>query len=346
MQFQNPIVSGNTLVADAIQSENWDTGTDPRWRIAKDGTATFTGAVTGGSFATGVAPSARITIGPTGTPGGIISFYSAYNSPPDIEIAPASLYVDQASAGQLTIISDDQGSGTTELTLAPPQSGNPGAFVLENNSSETPARMILQTGFVLRLNDTSDVTLSSTDHAFQIGSSAGPNLCIDNNEIQARDVFAQASTLNLQNSGGQLNIGGTITCSDMRPVDGTASANITSTSTSLAPDNTNGPNFTFQYPPSGRVLVLISADADNTSVSFTNMSFRIRDTNAAGTVRFTGGSDETARHQGTGNRSTVATHAIVSGLPTSGTGFIEGMYAVSAGTGTWRNADIVVLPMV
>lgn len=60
----------------------------------------------------------------------------------------------------------------------------------------------------LRLTDTTDVTLASTGHAFQIGPSSGVNLAADGDEIQARNNGA-ASGLNLNIGGGNVTLGDT-----------------------------------------------------------------------------------------------------------------------------------------
>ena len=59
----------------------------------------------------------------------------------------------------------------------------------------------------LRLSDTTDASLSSTGHAFQIGASNTTNLRMDNNEIMAVNNGA-TSTLLLQNDGGLTRAGG------------------------------------------------------------------------------------------------------------------------------------------
>ena len=69
------------------------------------------------------------------------------------------------------------------------------------------------TGYKLRATSSADASLSSTDHAFQTGSSAGVNIIIDTNEIMARNNGA-ASDLHLQADGGSTtygnNLGGRI----------------------------------------------------------------------------------------------------------------------------------------
>lgn len=58
----------------------------------------------------------------------------------------------------------------------------------------------------LRLTTTGDVSLTSTGHAFQIGSTSSDNLAIDMNEIQARNNQA-ATALYLNTNGGDVGIG-------------------------------------------------------------------------------------------------------------------------------------------
>jgi hypothetical protein len=59
----------------------------------------------------------------------------------------------------------------------------------------------------LRLSDTTDASLSSTGHAFQIGASSGQNLRIDGNEIMVVNNGGTAAMF-LQGDGGTLGIGG------------------------------------------------------------------------------------------------------------------------------------------
>lgn len=56
-----------------------------------------------------------------------------------------------------------------------------------------------------RLNNTNDVGLASTNHAFQIGLDSGANIRMDNNEIMAANNGA-ASNLVVQADGGQVTV--------------------------------------------------------------------------------------------------------------------------------------------
>jgi hypothetical protein len=62
----------------------------------------------------------------------------------------------------------------------------------------------------LRLSDTTDASLSSTGHAFQIGASSGQNLRIDSNEIMVVDNGGTTGMF-LQSDGGTLQVGGDTT---------------------------------------------------------------------------------------------------------------------------------------
>lgn len=63
------------------------------------------------------------------------------------------------------------------------------------------------TAETLRLNSTTDASLSSTDHALQIGATSGDNVLMDSNELLARSNGSTA-TLFLQLEGGDIRTGG------------------------------------------------------------------------------------------------------------------------------------------
>jgi hypothetical protein len=71
---------------------------------------------------------------------------------------------------------------------------------------DTLSALGLMTAQFLRLTSNGDVTLSSTNHAFQIGDDAGANMRIDTNEIQFMNNGAAVGG-NLQILGGNLVIG-------------------------------------------------------------------------------------------------------------------------------------------
>jgi hypothetical protein len=59
----------------------------------------------------------------------------------------------------------------------------------------------------LRLTSTTDASLSSTDHAFQVGPTSGTNLIIDGNEIMGRNNGGNSGIF-LNPDGGSVTIGG------------------------------------------------------------------------------------------------------------------------------------------
>jgi hypothetical protein len=78
-----------------------------------------------------------------------------------------------------------------------------GEFTFYNDGDS--ATTFLRAG-AIRLEGTNDVTLTSENHAFQIGSSTSTNMAIDGNEIMARNNSA-ATTLVLNADGGNITLG-------------------------------------------------------------------------------------------------------------------------------------------
>ncbi|WP_328494097.1 hypothetical protein OHS59_16180 [Streptomyces sp. NBC_00414] len=66
--------------------------------------------------------------------------------------------------------------------------------------------VVLSSAGTLRLTSTTDVSLSSSGHAFQIGASGAANLAMDTNEIMARSN-GSAATLLLNADGGNVTVG-------------------------------------------------------------------------------------------------------------------------------------------
>ncbi len=382
MPFKDEIAAGEVLIYTGLRSDNWVNGTTG-WRLGRDGSAdlnnvTVRGTLQSANYAagtagyrldstTGDAELNDATLRGTLQSGNYAAGTDGYRldgTSGNAELNDATLRGDVFFPVAPTVTPGSIRQIGTELSLQGPRaSGIPWpAWVLFTQDAQLELRggpifLSAPTGsadtivwitpeMFVRMFNTNDVSPTSTDHAFQIGYDTGQNLAMDGNEIMARDNGA-AGTLNLQNSGGLLQIGAPMLCGDMRAADDNAVANVVTTSTTFV-TSTDGPIRTFTYPPSGRLLVLISVDADNSAGGFSNMTFRIRSGTplSPGSVQFTGGAEETARHQGAGVRSTVATFAVVDGLPTSGAGFVEGLYLASSGTATFRNADITVVPVL
>ncbi|MFW6041830.1 MAG: tail fiber domain-containing protein, partial [Guyparkeria sp.] len=78
--------------------------------------------------------------------------------------------------------------------------------VLQNSSGDVSVSSELS-AWRLRLEGTADASMSSTDHAFQVGSDGGRNLVIDNNEVLVRDNGG-SDTLWLNHDSGPVRVAG------------------------------------------------------------------------------------------------------------------------------------------
>jgi len=97
-----------------------------------------------------------------------------------------------ANTGEINLLADGGVTTNSDLTVA----GN-----ITSSSTNTI------TGDKFRATSTTDASLSSTGHAFQIGASSGQNLRIDSNEIMVVNNGGTAAMF-LQGDGGTLGIGG------------------------------------------------------------------------------------------------------------------------------------------
>jgi hypothetical protein len=112
----------------------------------------------------------------------------------DATLAGAAAKATPVDADTLPLTDSAASSGLKKLTWANLKAALTGYF---------DTLYIGATTAMLRLTSGTDVTLTSTGHAFQIGSDDATNLAIDNNEIQAR-INGAASTLVLNGSGGRV----------------------------------------------------------------------------------------------------------------------------------------------
>lgn len=96
-------------------------------------------------------------------------------------------------------------------------------------------------GNAIRLDNTTDASLSSTGHAFQIGPSSGTNLIMDNNEIFVRDT-GDAGILHIHRDGGEVTFGSLTPLSNFT-INGTSM--ITTTSVSVTSNLTVTSGWTF-----------------------------------------------------------------------------------------------------
>jgi hypothetical protein len=90
----------------------------------------------------------------------------------------------------------------------------------------------------IRIGNGNDVTLSSTNHGFQVGIDSGNNIVIDTNEIMARNN-GTANTLNLNIDGGDVHMGGNLVVDGIGQVQfARRSSNATKASTTTVVDDT------------------------------------------------------------------------------------------------------------
>jgi hypothetical protein len=103
-------------------------------------------------------------------------------------------------------------NGAVSTLLLNPLGGN---ITLGDSSSEitipgdivSPTYTGDATGNRIRLTTTTDASLSSTGHAFQIGATSSTNLIMDGNEIMARNNGA-VSSIFINGDGGTVDVGG------------------------------------------------------------------------------------------------------------------------------------------
>ena len=127
---------------------------------------------------------------------------------------------------------------------------------------------------------------------------------------------------------------------------------VNTASTSYITLGSNDLSTTFTFPPSGTLTILIrtSISCSSTTLNhFGMMSFEVRDTNVSGTVRCPPGDDYAAFSQSITAAEALGTtccFVTFSGFPTSGTGYIRGMYrsANASNTATFAYRSITVIP--
>lgn len=106
------------------------------------------------------------------------------------------------------LVGEDAVQTLTNKTLDSPIINNPnitGTTSIVNASFTGTLQGSSAATAKIRLDNTTDVTPTSTDHAFQIGTNGGVNLRVDNNEVQSV-TNGVVSPLTLNADGGQLNV--------------------------------------------------------------------------------------------------------------------------------------------
>lgn len=339
MTFTNSILGGTTLARTDIRSEGFVTGVTG-WIIRRDGTAEFSSVTIRGDVLVGNYP--------TGNYVAIRHTYAVDQAFPRVVFGTTLSetedgYIGEFIATGLPVLqyqSGNLGGGCVNVSYVAASADGTSSKPLVLYTLADPSGALVAGDALLRLNNyfrfqvdgpVTDVTLASTNHPFQLGATTGPNIAADSNEIQARNNGATA-TLFLNNDGGG------IISTDMRHIDDYVLAAVSTASTTYVALGGDDLSLTLPYPPSGTVSVSIRMASQNNVINtFAIMSFEIRDTNSAGTLR-TAAADDRAIFSLSPiiNALTGITSLtdVITGLPTSGTMFIRAMYRSNAALNT------------
>lgn len=361
-QFDNMMFAGSVIVRNRAESQNYQPsgGTDG-WAIFANGDAFFynivaRGDITADSLSTGPAPGRRVVIDSGSSPdvNAGIEFYSGIVGPPS-QILPEAIYSYNNPLAlsidglimQAGSMSDGDSGAEPSLLLAPSTNGVPGFIWFQYiDGGFGKLFMDFDPDICLRIKNATDVSLGSTEHPFQIGEGFTLNLCIDDNEIMARNAGANA-TLNLNNDGGTTHCGGDLKVGEVNATDQLDGTARPTTSTSYVQASSSA-EVTGTYSQSGTMLFLFSGLLDNTLAAETcSVSVEVRDTNDAGTVRAAGSDNARIRSVGT-TADFQAGFRLIEGLPTSGT-FWAGLVIKSSAAGNTASMDastIAYIPVI
>lgn len=239
-------------------------------------------------------------------------------------------------------------AGTRVMCLQYPPRG----LLILGPFSDSEATRILSLSR-LRLRATEDVSLTSTGHPFQIGLDTGRHIAMDGNEIQARNLQLvpgafQSAELSLNLMGGAVATGSTVEPGDHNADTGSDNTLRSTTSTTYVTAS-NTCNVTIPRPQSGAVLLVWSAQLDNTVAADTSSaSFEIRDTNSGGTVRRSASDNSRIRSIGTVSDFRNGAFLVTALAGTSATLFIQLMLKSSdvGNTASMDSMSLGVMPVL
>ena len=221
-----------------------------------------------------------------------------------------SLYIggNGLSSGDKAIYIGNGGSGGDfgwELFYKGTGSGNDNQFIIRSENANNPVDAIKfdQNGATyfantvnlpyIRLSSSIDASLTSTAHAFQIGSTAGQNLILDNNEVLSRNNGA-VSELFLNGDGGGVKINGN-NSSNVEILDGDITARGTSPRLMLRGSTTGTPYLAFYQNDVEKGYIQLLADSrvvyqsDNLHRFLANGSSHVANISASGVDAQSGG---------------------------------------------------------
>lgn len=249
---------------------------------------------------------------------------------------------------------------------------------LDNDPSSTPVRAVSMAGvfpvgtrvglisypprglaILGRLDGNGSFTNVQAVIQLVVGLATGPHVNVNSNQIWAMSGAASSPLFLNFSSSGTVNIGDGTTAGAglvavrMRPI-AAEGGNISPTtgSTTFVNLGTTATDVTIPYSPSGILEVTIGGGMQyniTTVGQFAIVSFEIRDTNAAGTVRWAA-SDNFSMFLSApglvGQQLSSQRIVLATGLPTSGTAFVRPMFRVTSSNMTLSRPYTIVRPIV
>jgi hypothetical protein len=304
------VVGGTVLVIERIESQNFVTGVSG-WAIFADGSAEFFNVTIRGDFITGTGPpDPHIEI--LRVPGDRIEFYTGNAD----ETAPGFLRVGEAGGSALVNL---QPSITVGVL--------------------TPARLLMFNDFN---SDFSSFTLQAHRFDFTLPNAGALTIGDDGVSDPFIDTAGVNTPIHLGDTSGYES-------ARMRPdsvLDGAGVA-VTNSLTYTGVMAVNSMTLTIPYSPTGRCLVHFGASlANSIAGTLTWTSFTVRDTNSGGTLRYAANDAEAIFFQPHINNAAIGLgrSVLLTGLPTSGTMWLQLQHRVSGNTGTFSRRSLIAVP--
>lgn len=342
-EFNDVVIRGD------LQSDNWVAGTTG-WKLDDTGSAEFNGDLTArGTFRTAPLLDDRVEL--AGLGGADIRLFNSHDAATNADgsfAALTNIYNAGSALSSIRIAGTIDTAGQGAMTLigySPKNNANPGIWEFNKTVYPGPltekAEVRIERGLVMRVREEGAVTLAGNGHGFGIENGiSGQELCADPFGLQSRDGGVK-STLKLNP------LGGGVIAPDMAGEQGTDTTGRSTTSTAYVSASSTAAA-SVPYPPSGRALIMASTQANSAGATSGGLiSFEVRDTNSAGTLRLSATDVGAGRISGTDLRGTAAI-GIATGLPTTGTMFVRPMFRSTSGVNaaTFDNIVIAVVPLL
>lgn len=339
MPFSNPVVGGDTLIRNAIQSQDYVAGVSG-WAIKRDGTAEFNNVTVRGTFEA-ISPSgayvkavptlvdASITINPPNTGGVVYSpaKLSATNGIPKLIIEGAGEISPTLLGGGQLILGARPGLGTNLANILADE------IELTNGNYATGFIRLLSQKVTIGVAGSAGITHIDTDSTVigVAGNAGTAHIASDSTTIDGTISWGASA--------------GTQQTPDTAVTSGTTTSTVFVNS--LTTTGIRGIAFT--APPSGKVAIDVTCGAFNNTIgSFTLTSFEVRTGNLVGLGAVVQASDEnTASQFQSAAVNQPGQHHVIGTVA----GLIPGtLYnacitcRVTANTGSWNRRLIRVTP--